>query len=58
MSAAYSLAADTFGQEAIITALSLDPDFVNRFLDLLTDRVLQVIGIAWLAVYGIAVYGS
>ena len=39
--APYSIAADTFGQEAIITALTHEPDFVNEFLDLLADRVLQ-----------------
>ncbi|MCP4979301.1 MAG: hypothetical protein GY935_02270 [Gammaproteobacteria bacterium] len=41
LSAPYSLAADTFGQEAIIGALTHEPDFVNQFLDLLADRVLQ-----------------
>ena len=41
LSAPYSIAADTFGQEAIITALTHEPDFVNEFLDLLADRVLQ-----------------
>ncbi|MCP4471373.1 MAG: hypothetical protein GY815_11940 [Gammaproteobacteria bacterium] len=41
LSAPYSLAADTYGQEAIIGALTHDPEFVNRFLDLLADRVLQ-----------------
>jgi len=41
LSAPYSLAADTFGQEAIINALTHEPDFVNQFLDLLADRVLQ-----------------
>ena len=41
LSAPYSLAADTFGQEAIINALTHEPDFVNAFLDLLADRVLQ-----------------
>ncbi len=41
LSAPYSLAADTFGQEAIINALTHEPEFVNRFLDLLADRVLQ-----------------
>ncbi len=39
--APYSTAADTFGQEAIISALSHDPDFVNRFLDLLADKLLE-----------------
>jgi hypothetical protein len=41
LSAPYSLAADVYGQEAIISALTHDPEFVNRFLDLLADRVLQ-----------------
>ena len=41
LTAAYSLAADTFGQEAIINALTHQPDFVNQFLDLLVDRVLE-----------------
>jgi hypothetical protein len=39
--APYSIAADTYGQEAIITALTHEPDLVNEFLDLLADRVLQ-----------------
>ena len=37
--APYSLAADIFGQEALISALVEAPDFVAEFLDLLTDRV-------------------
>jgi hypothetical protein len=41
LTAPYSLAADTFGQEAIISALTHEPDFVNRFLDRLADRVLE-----------------
>ena len=41
LTAAYSLAADTFGQEAIIHTLTHQPDFANAFLDLLVDRVLQ-----------------
>ena len=41
LTAPYSIAADTFGQEAIINALTHDPDFVNQFLDLLADRVLE-----------------
>ena len=41
LTAPYSLAADIYGQEAIIGALTHEPDFVNRFLDLLADRVLQ-----------------
>jgi len=39
--APYSTAADTFGQEALISALTHDPEFVNRFLDLLADRLLE-----------------
>ncbi len=41
LSAPYSIAADIFGQEAIINALTHEPDFVNEFLDLIADRVLQ-----------------
>jgi len=41
LTAPYSLAADTFGQEPIINALTHEPDFVNRFLDRLADVVLQ-----------------
>ncbi|MFT7675898.1 MAG: hypothetical protein ACI845_004325, partial [Gammaproteobacteria bacterium] len=41
LTAPYSIAADTFGQEAIINALTNEPDFVNQFLDLLADRVLE-----------------
>ncbi len=41
LSAPYSLAADIFGQEAIITALTHEPEFVNLFLDRLADIVLQ-----------------
>ena len=41
LTAPYSLAADIYGQEAIISALTHEPDFVNQFLDLLADRVLQ-----------------
>ncbi|MFQ5611988.1 MAG: hypothetical protein ACE5H9_07620 [Anaerolineae bacterium] len=37
--APYSLAADIFGQEALISALLEAPDFVDEFLDHLTDRV-------------------
>lgn len=37
--APYSLAADIFGQEALLSALLEAPDFVNEFLDHLTDRV-------------------
>ncbi len=39
--APYSTAADTFGQEALISALTHDPEFVNRFLDLLADKLLE-----------------
>ncbi len=41
LTAAYSLAADIYGQEQIITALTHDPEFVNRFLDHLVDTVLK-----------------
>lgn len=41
LSAPYSLAADIFGQEHLITALTHDPGFVNRFLDHLADTVHQ-----------------
>ena len=41
LTAAYSLAADIFGQESIIGALTDNPEFVNRFLDHLADNVLQ-----------------
>jgi hypothetical protein len=41
LSAAYSLAADTFGQEPLLAALVHEPDFVNDLLDRLTDKVLQ-----------------
>ncbi len=40
LTAAYSLAADIFGQEIIITALKHEPEFVNQFLDHLVDTVL------------------
>lgn len=39
LTGAYSLAADIYGQEHLINAINLEPDFVNRFLDLLVDRV-------------------
>ncbi len=39
LSAPYSLAADIFGQEALISELTHAPDFVNRFLDHLADVV-------------------
>lgn len=41
LTAAYSLAADIFGQEQIIGALTENPTFVNLFLDHLVDNVLQ-----------------
>ena len=40
LSAPYSLAADLYGQEHLINALTHDPDFVNSFLDHLADTVL------------------
>ena len=39
--APYSTAADTFGQEAIISAITHNPEFVNCFLDLLADKLLE-----------------
>jgi hypothetical protein len=41
LTAAYSLAADIYGQEQIISALTHAPEFVNQFLDHLADTVLQ-----------------
>lgn len=41
LSAAYSLAADTFGQEPLLAALVHEPDFANELLDGLTDKVLK-----------------
>ncbi len=41
LSAAYSLAADTFGQEPLLAALVHEPDFANDLLDMLTDKVIQ-----------------
>ncbi len=41
LTAAYSLAADIYGQEQIITALTHEPEFVNKFLDHLADTVLK-----------------
>jgi len=41
LSAPYSLAADTFGQEPLLEALVHEPEFVNQLLDHLVDRVLQ-----------------
>jgi len=38
--APYSLAAEILGQEPLIGALALDPDFVLEFLDLIVTRVL------------------
>lgn len=40
MPAPYSLAAEIFGQEPLIGALALDPDFVSEILDLIVTRVL------------------
>jgi len=40
LTAPYSLAADIFGQEQIITSLTHEPEFVNGFLDHLADAVL------------------
>ena len=41
LSAPYSLAADTFGQEQLLAALVREPDFANRLLDHLVDNVLR-----------------
>jgi hypothetical protein len=41
LSAPYSLAADLYGQEHLISALTHEPSFVNRFLDHLADTVHQ-----------------
>lgn len=41
LSAAYSLAADTFGQEPLLAALIHEPEFANDLLDRLTDKVVQ-----------------
>lgn len=41
LSAPYSLAADTFGQEPLLAALVHDPEFANELLDHLVDHVLQ-----------------
>jgi hypothetical protein len=41
LTAAYSLAADIYGQEPIINALTHEPEFVNQFLDYLVDTVLK-----------------
>ena len=40
ITAPYSLAAEIFGQEPLIGALALEPDFVREFLDLIVTRVL------------------
>lgn len=40
ISAPYSLAADIFGQEALLENVVNDPDFVNELLDHLADQVL------------------
>ena len=39
LSAPYSLAADTFGQEQLLSALVKDPEFANGLLDHLVDNV-------------------
>lgn len=41
LAAPYSLAADIFGQEHLISALISDPQFVQRFVDHLADTVHQ-----------------
>ncbi len=41
LSAPYSLAADIYGQEPLIIALTHEPEFVNSFLDHLADTVLK-----------------
>jgi len=41
LSAPYSLAADIYGQEQLINALTQEPDFVKQFLDHLADAVLK-----------------
>ncbi|MCP4491176.1 MAG: hypothetical protein GY820_28245 [Gammaproteobacteria bacterium] len=40
ISAPYSLAADIFGQEALLSNVVNDPDFVNELLDHLADQIL------------------
>jgi len=40
MPAPYSLAAEILGQEPLIGALALDPEFVCEFLDLIVTRIL------------------
>lgn len=39
LSAPYSLAADTFGQEPLLAELVHDPDFANDLLDRLVDKI-------------------
>ena len=39
LTAPYSLAADIYGQEHLINTINTEPEFVNRLLDLLADRV-------------------
>lgn len=41
LSAPYSLAADIYGQEQLINALTHQPEFVKQFLDHLADAVLK-----------------
>ena len=41
LSAPYSLAADVYGQEQLINALTHEPEFVKRFLNHLADAVLK-----------------
>lgn len=40
LSAPYSLAADVYGQEPLLTDVVHDPDFANQLLDHLADKVL------------------
>ena len=39
LAAPYSLAAEIYGQEPLIAALTNEPDFVNEFLDYLVDEI-------------------
>ena len=41
VSAPYSLAADTFGQEPLLAAVVHEPEFVEELLNCLVDRVVQ-----------------
>ena len=41
MPAPYSLAAEIIGQEPLIGALAIEPDFVRELLNLIVDRVLK-----------------